>query len=284
VLTITSANFHAGEVAIAYSPVTLLASGGVPPYSWSIRVGALPTGLSAAAAGTVSGTPSAAATYTFTVHVADTAGQTAIVNRSVTVVQHVAIRGICTTTTPCAVEAGCVICGRFGALSGGVGPFKYALVGTLPSGMGLSGLSLTGPFPPPPVGIAFPPPVRFQLTVTDSLGATGTVLAQFTVFNHLLLPDVTGPTGIGGITASMPYSGGAAGTQAAKVVKGSLPPGSTYSVDSVKKVILIQIPQQPITRLPTLYVATFQLSDQALCGPTSGQLCSTTGTFTISIT
>jgi hypothetical protein len=218
------------------------------------------------------------------VHVADTAGQTATVNRSIAVARQLTIAGVCTTTTPCAVEAGCVICGKFAALSGGASPFKYARVGTIPSGMILSGLSLTGPFPQPPVGTGLPPPYRFQVTVTDSLGATGSVLAQFSVFNHLLLPDVTGPTGRGGITASMPYSDAAPGSQAAKLVKGGLPPGSTYSVDSVKKVVLIQIPPQPITRRPTLYVATFQLSDQALCGPSVGQVCSTIGTFTISIT
>lgn len=48
----------------------LAASGGTPPYTWSVTQGALPSGLTLLN-GVLSGTPSAAGGFTFTVRVAD---------------------------------------------------------------------------------------------------------------------------------------------------------------------------------------------------------------------
>jgi hypothetical protein len=281
---ITSAVFHSGEVGVAYAPVTLAAKGGVPPYSWSISVGSLPVGLSVSTGGSVSGTPAASVTAFFTVHVADTVGGSAIVNRSIAVAKALSISGMCTTATPCAVEEGCTICGKFALQSGGVGPFAYSRVGSLPPGMGMSGLALTGPFPPPPVGIALPPPYRFQVTVKDSLGAAAVVTAQFSVFAHIKLPDINAGQQPGGVplTFSMPYSGGS-GIPTAALLKDALPKGSTWRIDTAKRVILVSVPAQVRGRLPVLYTATFGLTDQALCGPSAGQRCSTTGTLTFSV-
>ena len=74
VLTITTGSpLPQGTVASAYSQ-TLAASGGTPPYSWSISAGSLPSGLSLnASTGVISGTPTAVVNPTFTVRVADSA-------------------------------------------------------------------------------------------------------------------------------------------------------------------------------------------------------------------
>lgn len=54
---------------------TLSVNGGAPPYTWSIAAGALPPGITlGATTGTLSGTPTAAGTYTFTVRVTDNVG------------------------------------------------------------------------------------------------------------------------------------------------------------------------------------------------------------------
>lgn len=56
----------------------LAATGGTPPYTWSITGGALPPGLGLArATGTISGTPTAIGTYTFEYTVKDDTGATA---------------------------------------------------------------------------------------------------------------------------------------------------------------------------------------------------------------
>ncbi len=70
---VTGSALPDGTVGMAYS-VSLEATGGSPPYTWSILSGALPDGLSMGAAGVITGNPQAAGTFSFQVRVRDTAG------------------------------------------------------------------------------------------------------------------------------------------------------------------------------------------------------------------
>jgi uncharacterized protein YjdB len=72
-LSIATVTLPDGTAGIAYS-ATLAASGGVPPYAWSIPAG-LPPGLSVTPAGVISGTPSSYGAYGFDVSVTDAAAQ-----------------------------------------------------------------------------------------------------------------------------------------------------------------------------------------------------------------
>ena len=73
-LAMASASLGNGTLGVPYS-ATLGASGGVPPYSWSVAGGSLGAGLSLSPAlGVVSGTPSAAGVFSVTIQVADSAG------------------------------------------------------------------------------------------------------------------------------------------------------------------------------------------------------------------
>ena len=69
-LQVTTASLPAGTEKQKYS-VQLTASGGNPPYKWSLASGHLPAGLHIKAAGLITGKPRAAGTYTFTVKVLD---------------------------------------------------------------------------------------------------------------------------------------------------------------------------------------------------------------------
>jgi hypothetical protein len=51
--------------------LTLSASGGVAPYTWSVTAGTLPPGVNLSQDGIFSGTPTATGTYAFTISVAD---------------------------------------------------------------------------------------------------------------------------------------------------------------------------------------------------------------------
>jgi hypothetical protein len=77
--TITTTTLPQGRLSTPYS-ATLHASGGVQPYTWRIAAGALPPGLSLnSSTGTISGTPTKVANFSFTVGVSDsqTPAQTA---------------------------------------------------------------------------------------------------------------------------------------------------------------------------------------------------------------
>lgn len=84
-LAVTTTSLPAGTVGTAYSQ-TLAASGGTPPYTWSLTSGKLPPGLTGdPASGVISGTPTTAGTYPFTVEVTDSNSATATGDLSITV-------------------------------------------------------------------------------------------------------------------------------------------------------------------------------------------------------
>jgi uncharacterized protein (TIGR03437 family) len=80
----TPAALPLGTVGMAYSD-TLAASGGKPPYSWSVTSGALPNGLTLSSSGTIAGVPTSAGTANFTVQVSDSSAETASVVFSLTI-------------------------------------------------------------------------------------------------------------------------------------------------------------------------------------------------------
>jgi hypothetical protein len=70
-LVITTSFLPNGMTSVAYT-ATLAASGGTTPYLWSLASGSLPTGLKLNSnSGTITGTPTAAGTNSFTVQVSD---------------------------------------------------------------------------------------------------------------------------------------------------------------------------------------------------------------------
>jgi len=71
--------------SVAYGQ-TLGASGGTSPYSWSVSSGTLPTGLSLSSSGSLSGTPTVAGAFPFTVAVKDAASASASAGLSINVV------------------------------------------------------------------------------------------------------------------------------------------------------------------------------------------------------
>jgi subtilisin family serine protease len=73
--TITTTSLPGGTAGVPYSQ-TLQATGGTPPYTWSLDSGALPAGLTLnSSTGAIAGTPTAAGTSPFTAKVTDSATQ-----------------------------------------------------------------------------------------------------------------------------------------------------------------------------------------------------------------
>jgi hypothetical protein len=84
-LQITTGNLPQAQQGSAYSEV-FAATGGTTPYSWSISAGTPPSGLTMSSNGDLSGMPTSAGTFNFTVMVADASNKTATGNFSVTTI------------------------------------------------------------------------------------------------------------------------------------------------------------------------------------------------------
>jgi large repetitive protein len=252
----------------------MVASGGKPPYSWSITGGAaaFPPGLNFAADGSASGTPAATGGFKFVVQVADATGTTAAGAASVTVNPALAVRAACATT--CQVEQLCVtVCGGLGSLSGGTPPYSYKPSGVLPTGTTLNGLSLAGQFTS--VG-----QWSFGVTVIDALGAATGLKANFSVFAHISLKGgtFTGKA-LAAFVVSLPYAGGTPlGTPVVALLKGTLPPGTTFGVNPKLSQVDVRV---PIQKGPGTYTAALGLTDQSPCSSTSN--CRTSATIVINI-
>ncbi len=72
ILTISTTSFPSGQIQVSYS-ASLLATGGTPPYAWSVLSGQLPTSLSLSSSGTIAGIPTVAGSFSFTIQVKDSA-------------------------------------------------------------------------------------------------------------------------------------------------------------------------------------------------------------------
>jgi hypothetical protein len=84
-LTITNGALLQGHVGVSYSEI-FTATGGAPPYSWSISAGTPPAGVTLASDGTLAGLPSSAGIPSFTVSVKDSNSLSAQHNFSLEIV------------------------------------------------------------------------------------------------------------------------------------------------------------------------------------------------------
>jgi hypothetical protein len=86
-LSVSTTSLPNGQVAVAYSAM-LAATGGTTPYAWTLTGGTLPSGLSLASSGAITGTPTAAASnaaLTFKVTDAGNPMQSGTVNLTLTI-------------------------------------------------------------------------------------------------------------------------------------------------------------------------------------------------------
>ncbi len=134
-LVITTTTLPNGLVSTAYS-ATLGSSGGAGTITWSVSSGSLPAGLALSGNGTITGTPTTAATSSFTVQAKDsgTPQQTAQQQLSIAI-----YAGLTITTT--SLPNGTVKSAYSATLksAGGTSPITWSVSqGSLPAGLSLS--------------------------------------------------------------------------------------------------------------------------------------------------
>jgi subtilase family serine protease len=77
-LAVLPAVLPGGTVGAAYPPTDLVSVGGTAPYTYAVSNGALPAGFALSAAGVLSGTPTAAGSFTFTITATDSSAGTGL--------------------------------------------------------------------------------------------------------------------------------------------------------------------------------------------------------------
>jgi large repetitive protein len=193
-LTDTTA-VSAGTVGTAYTAGFTL-SGGEAPYTWSQVSGQLPPGLALASSGApgqtddeLTGTPTTAGTYVFTMQVTDTLGDTASGQVSITINPRPPLKiSEPSATAGPAGTVGTAYPGIGFAATGGQTPYTWTVAtGQLPPGLALHTPSSyqRHTFPGADIILTGTPTTAgtftFTIKVTDSLGDTATQSLSITI-------------------------------------------------------------------------------------------------------
>ncbi|HTW61905.1 MAG TPA: putative Ig domain-containing protein [Terracidiphilus sp.] len=225
-LTVTTVALPEGTVNTPYSQ-SLAATGGVPPYTWSILSGSLPAGLTlTASSGLISGTPTAPASSSFEVEVADSASHTATGNVTLKILP--ATLAVTTLSLPNGIlnEA----YGSTLTATGGVLPYTWSISsGSLPAGLSLNATSGLISGTPTATGTS-----SFTVEATDADSDMATAMLSIKVTTPPLVVDSEGSwNGTEGVAFSqtMVASGGTP-PYTWSVSSGSLPAGLTLNAST----------------------------------------------------
>jgi len=133
---ITTASLPAGVVQKVYPSTALVLDGGKGSFAWSVIAGSLPTGMKLSPTfGTISGTPTVAGSFTFTVQVSDSGTPQNVATKEFTIV--IAPMTIVTTSLPDAKVK--TAYSQALVLDGGKRAFNWTVTsGALPAGIHIS--------------------------------------------------------------------------------------------------------------------------------------------------
>jgi hypothetical protein len=184
-LAITSTSLPDAVVGTSYSQL-LSATGGSPPYTWTVSAGTLPSGITLdAPSGSLSGTATAAVVGTVGFTVTDSVARTTT--------KSIAFRSVApltiSTVTPLTSAPAGVPFSQILAATGGTAPYTWSLTGSLPTGLALN--TSTGQISGTPT---VPGVYNFTINIADTRSQISSVPFSQTV-------TVAGVT-IGGITTT----------------------------------------------------------------------------------
>jgi hypothetical protein len=193
----------AGVIGTPYS-VSLAATGGAGTLTYTVSAGALPTGLAINAAGTVSGTPTAAGTFNFTLLASDAFGDSQSQSYSIKIAYPPVTIAPASGALPSAFT-GSAYSQTLTAGGGSGAGFVWTVTGLPAAGISYSAnggtLSISGT-PSSPANISF------TASVKDGAGDTvGPFTYTIAVYNPLTLPATNPPSLPANTTINIAYSG-----------------------------------------------------------------------------
>ncbi len=222
IITISPATLPDAVDGTAYNQ-TVTGTGGPGPYAFSVASGALPPGLTLSSGGALSGTPTRAGSYTFTVGATGVNATPASKTYTLNVKLGIGAQKLAAGT------AGTSYLQKIAGDPGGTAPFVFTVSsGLLPPGLTLLGDTISGT--PTKAGS-----YTFTVSVTDANKLTGTG----TVTIDIAWPTLTvAPPTLGKAVAKVPYrvvlttTGGVAPYTYA-LASGALPPGLSLGSNGV---------------------------------------------------
>ncbi len=157
-----------GTVNVLYNAL-LSATGGTPPYTFSLLAGSLPPGVNLLPSGTITGTPTTAGAFPFSVQASDSKGATGAGNFTITIAQGEA--PTITTASPLPNATPGTPYSVVLEVTGGTPPYAWSVepgAGSLPPGLTLN--TTTGALSGTPTAAG---DYTFAVRVTDSKQAFG---------------------------------------------------------------------------------------------------------------
>ena len=236
----------AATIGTAYSS-TLTSSNGTAPYTYGVGSG-LPPGITLSSGGVLSGTPTNAGVYNFTVTITDSSSTLCASSTNLSITAN--CPAITVGSTPSALLNGSVGVSYSASFSatGGNGPYTFSSTGTLPSGLTLTSAgTLSGT---PTTANTY----SFSIVATDIYGCTGSHSYNITMANctAITLSPASPTPGLPGGAVGTPYSqnitasGGNSGSFAFTST-GTLPAGLTLTSPNSTTATLSGTPTTPGT-------------------------------------